>query len=291
MSARTVSVALLLIALPFAAGAKTIVQQGESGGTKPFSYAVIEDDESSNADLVYVFHGGGGDETEVAYVAERLSAEWKKLGYQPPRFAGLSFGKIWMLAQGTGSPQSGLMDVFAGEFMPLVEKKLLANKAIGRREAIGHSMGGLNSLNLALLRPGLVSKVGLLSPALLPLSPFANDGEIADFVKRSGAPESLGPKYIGVREYLDLLKQVLLTKAQWRKISPDAQIPRLATAIPKEKLPRFYVSAGVQDKMYFLGGEHCADLLRRAGWPLTWDKRPGGHGDIDWPGLAEFLRN
>ena len=109
---------------------------------RPWGICVTKTKGSDNPDILYYLHGGGDDEREWSLkdnYSEVIRRRWEAKGFRAPVVAAISFGGEWLLAEKNLSPESGLLEEFAGTIMPQVESKLLA--APRKRLLVGESMG------------------------------------------------------------------------------------------------------------------------------------------------------
>lgn len=268
-------------------------RSGKVDGARPYTYTVMEDLSSPNQDVVYVLHGAGMSDEELSSWAQSLGEQWAKLNYAPPRLVSVSFGELWMLVKQNESDMSGLLSVFLDDVMHKAETQWLSSKKIGHREVMGFSMGGMNTLLLAMAAPEKFTKFVALSPSLLAISPLASENEIARFSERHGIPlqDEQGPIVGG---FLGMIRAVVPTEKAWSEINPAAQFLTAGKRLRKQgsTLPSILISTGDQDTLFFSPSHEVAGFAQEAGFPVTWLPVAGaGHEVRDKESVARFLMN
>jgi hypothetical protein len=147
-------------------------------------------------------------------------------------------------------------------------------------------MGGFNAMQLALADPTKYSKVVLISPALLSISPFATEVQIAAYAKKAGA------KINEIQAFLETMRGYIPTKEDWEKASPQAQSDQLYE-LEKSGIatPRFLVSIASQDKEQQLdGGQLIVERANEAVPGIALELNPKGtHGTLKGEPVSEFL--
>lgn len=242
-------------------------------------------------DLVYHLHGLGGDErlwqSQGGY-PEQVRREWAAQGKAAPTVISISLGQVWLLAPKNASPYSGAYELVTQKIIPSIESALGGLK--GRRLLVGESMGGFNSVQLA-LKTELFSKVAILCSPMAELSPFATDAEVEAFVQGSRAwnfYKDTDPELVrsSVRNSIDLAKAFFPTPADWTMGDPLT-----LAAGKKASYPALYVSVGIHDPyVNYEGNEKFVSILRAKGAQVEWHPLEGGHcPQMDIPSLAKFL--
>lgn len=252
------------------------------GKTKPWKYCIYKADQGVNGDVLYMLHGRNlseqiwNDDTFYTAMIQKYFADHK---IQPPTVVTISFGSVWLLTPKNQQDKSGLLDILTNEVIPEVEQKTGAPK---RRLLFGESMGGTNSLTLALNSKKLFAKAGILCPGIYKITPFAPFSEVQEFIKRTGAD----PKIIfGIRA-LGLM--YVSTMDEWKQISA---LDLLETVDPQD-MPEFYLSVGLYDKYgNYEGVEHFYNRAVQRGLKMQWHPLYGGHCAVDIPSISEFLVN
>jgi S-formylglutathione hydrolase FrmB len=233
-----------------------------------------------NGALAYHFHGRNHDEktwSDDAYYTAQIQRYWAEQGLTPPTIASISFGPVWLLTQKLSGPRSGLLDVFANEVIQEIEARTGKPKY---RVVFGESMGGLNTLLVALQMKGMFKKAVSFCPPLYRSSFFVPLTELREFLLRTGSD----PKLIyGLRA---LAPQFVKDVEEWKKISP---LELLDEARPSETA-QIYLSAGLYDKYgNYEGAEEFLRKAKEKKFTVQWRPLYGGHCAIDIASAAEAI--
>ena len=280
-----ISTGLLLLALSVAGGTafaatKLVTNCEKNAAPLNGGYCVTKTQGSTNQDVLYYFHGRGLNESawlDDTYYTAQLRQQWDETREQAPIVVSISFGKDWILAQKNQSPYSGLFEVFIQGLLPKIETSLGGVK--GRRLLLGESMGGFNSIQMA-LKTTLFEKVAILCAPIAEISPFSPTAEVEAYIRRTNADRSL------VLELLEMGKAFFPTTRDWQTASPLA----LAREYKKASAPEFYLAAGYYDGYgLYSGNAKFGEILRRSGATINWRPQWGGHCAIDIESLARFL--
>lgn len=243
-----------------------------------FTYCYRNAEATNNDDIVYFFHGlGGNAETWFTQCLGTLMVQkwWQIKGYKP-RIVTISFGKQWLLVNNERFP---LLPLFSNSIMPFLEKKMGGLRG-GHRHLIGESMGGFNAAEVALKKPGLFSRVALLCPAITTINPFSSREEIERYIERTGASRNL------VQRMLQISQSVFINKADWEKHNPLALIRNYHSS----KRSKFYVSTGLWDGYGFQEGSEIFSRLANANSFFSiWVPVPGGHCNFNRFITANFI--
>lgn len=253
-------------------------------------YCIHSPVSSYSRDIVYHLHGRGGSENDwqdVWYYPEQIRQQWKERRANAPTVVSISFGPIWLLAEKNASVNSGLFEVLTQKIIPSIESQLGGLR--GRRIVVGESMGGFNTVQLA-LKTDLFSKAAILCAPMSEISPFDNPDVIKEHIEKSSAyayykntdPNVVFNTTMGVTE---LAKGFYSTPEDYTRANP-----LLLAKNPNRT--RLYVAAGYYD-VYALyeGNQKFVDLLREQRRTVEWRPQWGGHCAIDIPSLASFLVN
>jgi len=253
----------------------------EVEGTIPYQYCIHKAPGSTNEDVLYYLHGGGGNEHQWENSASRVREEWKKNGHSIPVVITVSFGPVWFLVEKNSLATSHLLDFFHHEVMPAVEQKALGRPA-SRRLLAGASMGGFNSFQLLLnLPPTTFSKVALLCGAFINLSPWATDAEIVAHAKRLGVPVR------DLRDFRDIVKAFVPDEATWfGHVSPI----ELARTRFRGSSAQILVAGNQGDAHFFEGSRLLAAAFAAGGARVEEKVWPGKHCAWNPAELASFLR-
>jgi S-formylglutathione hydrolase FrmB len=248
----------------------------------PWKYCKTTTVGSRNPDVLYHFHGRGGNATHWTdnnYYTTLVRKEWARGRRQAPTVVSVSFGPVWLLVEKNQSPSSGLFEVFTKVVLPTVEKTL--RPFSGRRLLVGESMGGFNASQVALKAGGLFAKVAILCPPMVSLTPWATQEQIDEFIAKHKAKPQL------VAEMIQLSQYFMPTLADWQKASPMD----LAKTNLGPRSPSLYVSCGLYDEFgFFAGSEAFAETGAKRGARVHWRPLYGGHCAVDAVSLAAFLR-
>ena len=250
------------------------------------------DKSRASGDILYHFHGLLGTEkywSSDFYYPEQLREVWEKTGAKIPVVISVSFGGIYLLAEKNESAKSGLFERFRSEILPEIEKSL--GMPVGRRLLVGESMGGFNSVQLA-LKTNLFQKAALLCvPIYNGLTPFSPEGEIQKYIERTAvwkyysqmAPETVQSS---VKDTVFISKMYFPNELAWKKSDPM----ELAKTVDIASLPSLYVAVGKVDKYaIYESNKTFVDTLMARGATIEWRPQFGGHCSIDIPSLARFL--
>jgi hypothetical protein len=246
--------------------------------SKPWSYCIYKQSGSDNPDVIYFFHGAGGNPKEYMEWVD-MRAEWRTLGLKMPTVIAVSFGPFWLLAEKSTSPRSGLLNYVVDKVMPMLEAKL--GNFSGKRSLLSKSMGSFNTTQLVMKHPTLFSKAAIACPAILNVSPFAPQAEVDAFVQRSGAdPEK-------VAWYIRLQKTFYANQTDWEKDDPLLA----GKTTLGERTPEVYMTCGKADQYGFFEGTEKFTILAKETRVLkfVWFPHEGNHCQRDEVAMARFL--
>lgn len=244
------------------------------GATRPGAYCITNLSPNGAGDILYFFHGAGGDERDwgghFSRHAAAIEREWRDSGGTIGRVVTVSFGPRTML-----TPE--LVEAFARDVIAAVETEPAPPS---RRLLLGQSMGGFNAAHVFLRHPELFARVALLCPALFTVEPSAPEAEVAAYLARTGAREEL------VRSAVAILRENFSEPDSWRRSSPLLLGPSRLSA----EVPALYVSCGTSDEYGVLEGARAfAELARSKGVSVSWTPLNGGHCTVDPRSVARFL--
>lgn len=283
---------ILSIAFSFQAAAADYVKNcGAFAAPLPGGYCIFKPTAHASRDVIYYLHGRGGDLDQFLddhYYTGQIRKEWKQRHERLPTIIAVTFGPDWLLAEKNASPYSGLFDAFTKQVMPNLEAAIGFKH--GRRLVFGESMGGFNTIQLA-LKTRLFDKAAALCAPMAEVSAFASDAEIEAYVKTTHAYDywlAKDPNEVmnNVKSALTLVRAVYPTPADWEKGNP------LALAASTRSRTQMYLAAGMHD-VYALyeGNEKFAEIFKGRGKRIEWRAQWGGHCAMDIPSLARFLTN
>ncbi len=281
---------VLVLGFPILLGASGFSSKCEKFKNWPGGYCIHTPNAQPSGDIVYHLHGRGNNEFTWAddwYYTAQIRREWEKTGLNQPIVISVSFGPTWLLAEKNSSPQSGLFEVFVNKVIPQIESQIGSFK---RRIVFGESMGGFNSIQLA-LKTNLFNKAAILCSPMMEVSLFAPQEEIHDHVKKSSAwhyYKDFDPE--AVFRHVDILVKVAKafypTEENWKTGDPL----QLARDRKAQSAPQFYTAVGFHDPYAaYEGNEKFAEILKANGIEVEWRPQWGGHCAIDIPSLARFL--
>lgn len=259
------------------------------GQPLPGGYCIFKPTANASRDIVYYFHGRGGNLDyflDDEYYTGQIRTEWAKHHARLPTVIAISFGGDWFLAEKNASAYSGLFEVVTQQIMPKLEAAIGGKR--GRRILFGESMGGFNTVQLA-LKTKLFDKAAILCAPMSTISIFATTAEIEAYVLASHAhkywvSQSATKVLDQVNEAATLAKMIFPTPADWDKGNP------LTLAETSRSRTQLYVAAGFYDPYaLYEGNEKFADTLEKRHRRIDWRPQWGGHCTMDIPSLAKFL--
>ncbi|MFZ4715375.1 MAG: alpha/beta hydrolase-fold protein [Bacteriovoracaceae bacterium] len=246
-----------------------------------WSFCINKVNSSKSTDLIYYFHGRNGAANwwnDKTYYTGKIHELWLKKGIEPPIVASISFGKLWLLVEREDEEHGGLYRVFLDYVMKRVEQEI--NNPIHHRSAMGESMGGVNTLMMAMKTKNVFNKAASLCAALPTVSPYASLKEIYDYVNRSST---------SLKRALMMFwfsKKFYPTEEIWENNDP-LQLSKKNTSAGS---PSIYISCGEKDEWGCMEGSKLfVKNIGRTGGEIHWFSRPGGHCDIDTESLSNFL--
>lgn len=233
--------------------------------------------------LIYYFHGGGGSEKswlDPHNYPEGIREYWKSKNIDSPSVIAVSFGTMWLLANRSSNPKSGLYEVFQQEIVPFVESNLMKSK-IEERIAIGESMGGFNAGTFSLRNVKLFTKIILLCPAV-GMEDQAGFADLDSYIKETSADPSYAQFLFKTRdEYF----------SSWQEANAQSPLTLLGQLPVGANQPRFFLSCGDKDQYgFFEGAKQFVGLLQQKKMDVTWRPEIGEkHCSLDLDELNVFL--
>lgn len=261
--------------------AQTVKTCGEAKKPASYKYCITKDEKSSNRDVLYYFHGGGGSEREWAGVSKGIYQHWDKIGHQAPVVITISAGRFWLLVEKNTLPQSGFLETFKNYIMPDLELLALGQKA-KRRMIFGASMGGFNTARAIMELPAnTFSRAAMFCPAFINLSPWASEAAAKAFVEKSGA------NLRTIQTVSQIVKMFVPNEKYWfEKVSPLDNF----ISIVADRGPKIFVATNEDDKTFVGGGKLFAERVKSSGADILVREWPGGHCFLNAVEVAEFLR-
>ena len=226
--------------------------------------------------VVYLFHGGGDDETSWIQFGElsRYLDENIQNGIFPPAVFIMPEGKLTWYSNDIVKKEAW-RDMFINEMIPTVEKAYRIRSKREFRAIAGNSMGGFGALSVALNYPELFSTCIPMSAAILTDEEIINSEDVrySDYFAQLCGAGLTGKNRIS---------------ESWKAISPFYLIEKYAES--KNNRIRFYFDCG--DKDYLTKGNMMMHLkMNELKIPHEFRIRGGNHG---WPywrsGLVDELK-
>lgn len=255
----------------------------------PGGFCIHKPENSLSKDVLYYLHGNGGSQTtwqESVYYTQQIRQYWSDTQKQPPTIVSISFGPTWLLVEKNSKPESGLYNVVTEQLIPLIEKQL--GGLHGQRLLLGESMGGVNSIQLA-LKTKLFHKAAILCAPISPISPFSPIADIFKYVESTAAWEyykKTNPKlvYQSAEGAVEIAQAFIPTPDEWNKADP------LLLAQTSTSQTSIYLAAGYYDSYgAYEGNILFYKALKNNHRNVQWRPQWGGHCAIDIPSLADFL--
>ncbi len=245
----------------------------------PFPYCITKTPGSTNPDIVYYFHGAGGNERRWVDRWKGIRDSWIKSGSQAPTIVSFSFGPLWFLLEKNSLKTSGLLELMLNKLIPDMEVKL--GGLHGRRIIMGESMGGFNVAQLVMQSPESFNRAAILCPVITLHTPFATIPEIESFISRTGANRK------NAYEEIAFYRAFFPDLASWNKAAP------LIMGQTKfgPRTPPIYMSADDHDEFGFFEGDVAlGQLIASKNVPIEWHTIVGGtHCTADFDSVARFL--
>jgi S-formylglutathione hydrolase FrmB len=248
---------------------------------KSFKYCIHKTNNSKNRNLVYYFHGLGGDEHEWENkdFAIKMQRYWETNKIEAPIVVSVSLGKSWFLIPKNSTHHSGLLEIFNTQILPQIEAKL--NQSLDSRILLGSSMGGTNVLSLLLNSPELFSKAAALCPVVSSLSPFSTQDEIHNYILLNNAT----PSYID--RIIEFGKLYFPHHNSWKNAHPFELIKKYAL---KTNLKPIFLSIGKADEYgVFNDMDYFQELYQDYNGEVSWYPTPGKHCSFNIYKTAEFI--
>ena len=197
--------------------------------------------ENSTDSFIFYFHGIG--RTELDWVDEKSFGKkyYNILSKNPELYelpvVSVSFGFVYLIHNDFPEPlKADLEAIFVKKVVPYFQKELGLS---GKIYLIGHSMGGFNSLTLALKYPNIFSNVLAISPFVLPFSPF-DDKEFENAIINLGINDPT------VFSYKFWIKEAFKREEDWINYNPyflidrDLEKPLIFLSSAKDDYPGFH---------------------------------------------------
>lgn len=230
---------------------------------------------STQIDVIYYFHGLGGDEHDLFSDRGRKILDLLKLAY------GKKVPVIASISIGSGGVFAATTDEIFNEGLRAFEMKIASGKTV-RRILVGGSMGGHNVLRLAASSPRDIAAVAALCPALGTFDGY-DANQVDAYIKRH--------KHIYFdegffRRAIEVYKKSIRSSAEWIANNPFTFLDRGAY----DELPIF-LSVGREDQLGFVEGarEFKSRSDIRSSMKTTYAEFRGPHCAFDPVALVKFL--
>jgi Putative esterase len=246
-------------------------------------------------DVLYYLHGldlSAEAWMEDSYYTGILRDYWKQKGKRMPTVIALSFGQKWLLSHKNPAPlgQLGLLDFVVNQWIPEVEKEIGGVK--GHRLLLGESMGGFNSLQLAMHSNYFKRVAALCAPmGNGTITPFDSDDAMAAYIRSTIAWKYYGKDGESILfETAARMKQIAALFYADKPTFLDAD-PVTVAQTRGAPLPRdIYLSAGAYDNfLTYEGNLALTKQLEARGVNVDWHPQWGGHCVVDVPSVGDFL--
>lgn len=248
------------------------------------TFCVNRVNHSKSEDIIYFFHGlfMSAKDWPMSTGVYPLSKHWLDLGEKAPTVISISYGMSWLAVKKNSSKRSGLLEEVAEKEIPKIENAIGLKPA--NRILLGASMGGFNAIQLAIHYPKLFSRVALLCPAVINLSPRASMSETRQFQERANS-EHAGVKRINLEIYKLIAHPYFPFKEDWIE-------DNVFNLIKKQNapLPPIFISTGRSDQYGFFYGSHSlVKIMKRQNRQIQWVPVEGEHCNFDNEAVRNFL--
>ncbi|MEL6216719.1 MAG: alpha/beta hydrolase-fold protein, partial [Pseudomonadota bacterium] len=201
-------------------GVRTECFDEETAG-RDWSYCVHRTATNDSTQLLVHLHGRRGNArwwNDQDYYTGELYAQWAKLEVPAPTVASVSFGPLWLLKSTEG------VAFFVGTVMPTIKRRL-ANPNPSVR-VLGESMGGLNTLMLAVFAGEHFDRAAVLCAPISTTSPY-DLGESISAVRGSSMSWTRAFMLLSFGRYF------FRDHEDWRANDPLSRIPLADTVLPQ----------------------------------------------------------
>lgn len=222
--------------------------------TTSLKFTVFHMENENPDNVVYFFHGAGGDHLTWIENGKRIRESWINSSIKPPVVVSVSFGEKWNLTP-EHSEISSYLHLMKSEVFQFVETELGPFKQIS---GIGVSMGGFNLLQAVIDNPDFFDKILLISPAVADLNPYPSEKELIKYVQNSNSltlKQKIKAFLTGktptenIERILYYWKLLVPDNKQWDDINPFIQLPK------KNRLPgEIIITCGLNDAYGFFDG-------------------------------------
>jgi pimeloyl-ACP methyl ester carboxylesterase len=243
-------------------------------------YIVVRDHLRKDSDDGIVFYLHGFNRTEYEWVEDGGfgSLFYRTLKSNPDlksyTVVSISLGGIFVFVDGAPSPYNAdLEKMFFDRIVPYFREKLSKKDGI---YLVGHSLGGYNSLTLALRHPDSISAIAVISPYVAPISPFTTRfDEKGKELKMTG---------FQIKMLKSLLTGAYSTEEKWDSYNP------FMLAQTADKFPFISVSDAKNDLPGFEWSiDNFNAILEKKGARHSYCKSEGDHNSTCDDFFSDFL--
>ncbi|MEM8771211.1 MAG: alpha/beta hydrolase-fold protein [Pseudomonadota bacterium] len=248
-----------------------------------WSYCINTVSGSENQDVLYYLHARNGNETwwnDKDYHTGKLYEHWRQNNQTAPTVVSISFGKLWVLKEGEKDGKGSLYEIFTSVVIPEIETKL--KQLSGKRMIAGISMGGYNTLIVSMKSKNFFAKSASICA---PLPTVSHHDGLWRVISEARSSNTSFRRAVMLWQFS---RSYYPEKENWRANDPLS----LSESFTPDNAPAIYVTCGRKDNWgCFDGTEKFVANISAAGGAIEWVPRDGGHCDIDYASLADFLQN
>lgn len=245
-----------------------------------WKYCITETRDSRSLDVLYEFHGLGGNEKDWLDKERNIGIRkyWKNNAIEAPTVVSVSFGPVWIMAEENPSSFSGLYEMVTQHVMVNIEQKL--KSLTGRRILMGASMGGFNASQIYLKNPEMFDKFVLACPIMANISLYASNDEIQQYQKENNA------SWAKVLTMFGIGRQYFPDEASFERAWAIKLVPTHVSV----NSPPVHVSCGKADEYGIHNSVKAfAQAVADQGATVTWQSVNGGHCATNPSSIAKFI--
>lgn len=262
----------------------------------PYDFTLYENIQSDFHSIIYYLHGSGGDHKTWGEANQDMIRYWQSQNKAMPIVAGISFGPGWMLNPKNQSEKSGYLEYFISEAMPLIESKI--DDKIINRYLIGFSMGGHNVAQLVFRYPEKFKKAAILSPSILPFSPYSETKIISNYISKT--KEKASDIIIELKNIIlqrdQITENILFLIEKYKQYIPDnkawdeTNIFKNIKSVNPNQSPEIYISCGKKDQLgLFIGADLLSQESIKNNYTTTYNILNGKHNITDYKSVVDFF--
>ncbi len=263
-----------------------------------WSYTIFCAKNCKQNEILYYLHGYSGNELTWLKAHKKIRKIWNKKKYTAPIVVGITLGKKWLLFHKNSKQKSGFLGIFLTRIIPEIEDKI--KRPINKRSILGISMGGLNALQLALYKPDYFSKIALVSPPFMNLSPYDDQRKVDKYIQKVRSTSLSFKEFIkyyifkkdtikkNIHYMINSFKDYIPTQEIWLREYPLHSFSRKVY----RNFPKIYLSCGKKDEYSFFEGTSLFfNIVKRKELFIKWSPLEGGHNVKNTEEIALFLMN